>query len=83
MNVQVALRGLAVVVLAFTAVVSARPKPALAAMCASTGTQASSCATCCYGDGAEECCANAGCHQYCDLSTSFCCPGGYQVNICL
>jgi hypothetical protein len=55
----------------------------LASACDSTGSS-SSCGTCCYGDFEEiqSCCVDNGCTAQCELVTSFCCPGGYQLSGC-
>lgn len=53
------------------------PRPAAAAMCGGS----SQCGTCCYGD-LRACCLENGCTGVCELQTSFCCPGGYQLTGC-
>lgn len=43
------------------------------------------CGTCCYGSdygSIASCCKDNGCTSYCELETSFCCPGGYQITNC-
>ena len=43
-----------------------------------------SCGTCCYGDydSIVSCCKDNGCTAQCELITSFCCPGVYQIEGC-
>jgi hypothetical protein len=57
--------------------------PAQAAGVAScaAGVAAAECGTCCY-EPLGECCQANGCVEECYLITSWCCPGGYQLDHC-
>lgn len=76
------VRGISLAIVV-TSALFARPATAGAAMCGEQA-QRGSCGTCCYGGYSEleRCCIDNGCTAVCELNTSFCCPGGYQLNGC-
>lgn len=78
MRKHTVVQAVSLVVILFAASVLGNPTEAAAAMC----NGPNSCGICCYGtyEEIESCCVSNGCVNYCGLSSSGCCIGGYQIN---